>query len=445
MKKLSRRPAVIDTGDRKAMEEFFTKGGQVLLPLLELVESTEGAIDEVIDVVGRMTIETLLNLSAEEVAGPKVQGRQSDRDIYWYGRQQGEVVLSDQKVKVQKPRLRRRGVGAGGEVSIPVYERLREGSNAAHVLRVMMRGVSTRNYEGMLRDMAETTGVSKSSVSREWIEASAEQLEALQSRRLDAWDLLVVYVDGLVFADHHVLAAVGVDAGGEKHVLGIAPGSSENYHVAKDLLHSLIDRGLDPDRPRLFVIDGSKALRKAVLELFGPDTPIQRCRIHKLRNVVERLPKGGARPDEERDAGRVATGREGGEGQAGDTGFLARTSGPPRCRQQPPRGHGRDVHRQPPGAPLGTPPLPGHDERHRESQWGRPAQNGPGDPVARLRHDPPMDCGEPPRVRAGLPQDHGLQGPLAPEGKARRTRPGAGRQPFGTQSPCARREGRVKL
>ncbi len=123
-----------------------------------------------------MTIETLLNLSAEEVAGPKVQGRQSGRDIYWYGRQQGEVVLSDRKVKVRKPRLRRRGVGPGGEVDVPVYERLREGSIAGHVLRLMMRGVSTRNYEGMLREMADTTGVSKSAVSREWIEASAGQL-----------------------------------------------------------------------------------------------------------------------------------------------------------------------------------------------------------------------------------------------------------------------------
>ncbi|MBA3895484.1 MAG: transposase [Gemmatimonadales bacterium] len=114
----------------------------------------------------------------------------------------------------------------------------------------------------------------------------------------------MIYVDGRVFGEHHVLAAEGVDANGEKHVLGIAPGSSENHHVAKDLLQSLIERGLDPERPRLFVIYGSKALRKAILELFGPDKPVQRCRAHKLRNVVERLPK--EERDQTKNAMRVA-------------------------------------------------------------------------------------------------------------------------------------------
>jgi len=287
----ARRPKVIDRGNRQALEECLTKDGQALLPLLDLVERAECAVDHVIDVVGRATIEALLELSAREVAGPKQPGHAPGRPIYWYGRQQGEVTLSDRKVKVQKPRLRRREGGEGAEVEIPVYGRLKEGSVAAHVAKLMMRGVSTRHYEEVLREMADTCGVSKSSVSREWVEASAEKLEALGSRSLAQWDLLAVYVDGMSFGDHHVLSAVGVEAGGEKHVLGVAPGSSENYHVAKDLLQDLIDRGMKPDRLRLFVIDGSKALRKAILELFGPDNPIQRCRTHKLRNVTERLPR----------------------------------------------------------------------------------------------------------------------------------------------------------
>jgi putative transposase len=287
----SKRPAVIDSGDRKALTEFLSKGGQVLLPLLELVERTQGAIDEVIDVVGRATVEAVLQLSAEQVAGPKVQGRLSERDVYWYGRQQGEVVLSDRKLKVLKPRLRRRGVGAGGEVDVPAYVRMREGGVADHVVRLMMRGVSTRNYEPALRKMADTAGVSKSSVSREWIEASSAHLDALQARSLEQLGVLVVYLDGMVFGDHHVLAAMGVDREGVKHVLGVAPGSSENYHVAKDLLCDLVERGLSTRQLRLFVIDGSKALRKAILELFGPHNPIQRCRAHKLRNVTERLPR----------------------------------------------------------------------------------------------------------------------------------------------------------
>jgi putative transposase len=154
-----------------------------------------------------------------------------------------------------------------------------------------MRGVSTRNYEPALRKMADTAGVSKSAVSREWIEASSAQLDALQARSLAQLNVLVVYLDGMVFGDHHVLAAMGVDREGVKHVLGVASGSSENYHVAKDLLCNLIERGLHPGRLRLFVIDGSKALRKAIVELFGPHNPIQRCRAHKIRNVTERLPR----------------------------------------------------------------------------------------------------------------------------------------------------------
>lgn len=287
----TRRPAVIDAGDRQALTEFLTKGGQVLLPLVELLERGQCAIDEVIDVVGRAAIEAVLQLSAHQVAGAKIKGQWAHRDVYWYGQQQGEVTLSDRKLKVMKPRLRRRGVGAGGEVEIPAYTRMRAGGLGEHVVRLLMRGVSTRNYGPALREMADSAGVSKSQISREWIAASSEQLEVLQARRFDDVDILVVYVDGMQFGDHHVLAAVGVDRTGEKHILGVAPGSSENYHVAKDLLCGVIERGLDPRRLRLFVIDGSKALRKAIKELFGSPNPVQRCRTHKLRNVTERLPR----------------------------------------------------------------------------------------------------------------------------------------------------------
>jgi transposase-like protein len=287
----TRRPAVIDAGDRRALTEFLTKGGQLLLPLVELLERSQCAIDEVIDVVGRAAIEAVLELSAQQVAGAKIKGQWAHRDVYWYGRQQGEVVLSDRKLKVIKPRLRRRGVGAGGEVEIPAYARMRDGGLGEHVVRLLMRGVSTRNYAPALRKMADTAGVSKSQVSREWIEASSTELEALQTRRFEELDILIVYLDGMQFGDHHVLAAVGVAGTGEKHVLGVAPGSSENYHVAKDLLCGIIERGLDPRQLRLFVIDGSKALRKAINELFGSPNPVQRCRAHKLRNVTERLPR----------------------------------------------------------------------------------------------------------------------------------------------------------
>ena len=154
-----------------------------------------------------------------------------------------------------------------------------------------MAGVSTRKYGRVIGEMADTVGVSKSAVSHETVEASERVLKELMERRLDAWDLLVIYLDGIQMGSHHVLAAVGVDSDGKKHVLGVREGASENAEVTSALLEDLVERGLDPGRRRLFVIDGSKALRKAIEKVFGQRHPIQRCRNHKLRNVLGHLPK----------------------------------------------------------------------------------------------------------------------------------------------------------
>jgi putative transposase len=202
------------------------------------------------------------------------------------------VYLSDRKVRVERPRLRRRGQGEGGELEVPAYEAMRRpGPLADRMLEILMAGVSTRKYGRVIGEMADTVGVSKSAVSREAIEASERVLKELMERRLDAWDLLAIYIDGIQFGAHHVIAAVGVDDDGTKHVLGMRQGASENAEVTKALLEDLVERGLDPERRRLFVIDGSKALRKAIDQVFGSGHPVQRCRNHKLRNVVGHLPK----------------------------------------------------------------------------------------------------------------------------------------------------------
>jgi len=153
-----------------------------------------------------------------------------------------------------------------------------------------MNGISTRKYKTILPEMAETVGVSKSNVSREFVEASEQTLKELCERRFDDKDILIVYIDGIQFGQVHVIAALGVDSQGYKHVLGLREGASENATVVKDLLTDLVDRGLDANRRRLFVIDGSKALRKGINEVFGSDNPIQRCRNHKIRNVLGYLP-----------------------------------------------------------------------------------------------------------------------------------------------------------
>ena len=161
----------------------------------------------------------------------------------------------------------------------------------SRMLEILLRGVSTRQYRAVLPEMAETVGVSRSSVSREAIEASEEELKRLCERRLEEMDLLILYLDGVIFGEHHVLVAVGVDERGRKHVLGIAEGASENQTVAKGLLEDLVGRGLATDRKYLFVIDGSKALRVAINAVFGAENPVQRCRQHKLENVMGYLPE----------------------------------------------------------------------------------------------------------------------------------------------------------
>jgi len=277
--------------DSRKIAEFLSKDGQLLLPFLELICNTEQAVDELIDVAGKAAIEAVLLLSAEQLAGPKQPGK-AHGDITWHGRQHGVVSLSERKLRVDKPRLRRKGPGRGKEVAIPAYEALIFNSQLGpRILSILMKGVSTRNYKTILPAMAETAGVSKSQISREFAAASEQQLKALCERRFDDVDILIVYIDGIQFGDCHVIVAIGVDSGGCKHVLGLREGSSENSRVATDLLNDLVERGVEPDRPRLFVIDGSKALRCAIDAVYGLNKAVQRCRNHKIRNVLGYLPE----------------------------------------------------------------------------------------------------------------------------------------------------------
>jgi putative transposase len=281
---------IIDLKDNKKLTEYLVQNGQFLMPMVELIEASRLAIDELIDVLGRASIEAVLQFSAMSVAGEKHQGRKGGI-IGWHGRQSGTVKLSERKVRVKKPRLRRKGQGEGGEVEIPAYEAINGGSRMGErILEILMRNVSTRSYRHVIAEMAESVGVSKFSVSRQFIEQSSKELERLCERRFDDIELLVIYLDGLVFSEHHVICAVGVDVDGKKHVLGLVEGASENGASATSLLEDLVERGVDPSGKYLFVIDGSKALRSAIRKVFGPQNPVQRCRNHKVKNVCDKLP-----------------------------------------------------------------------------------------------------------------------------------------------------------
>lgn len=277
-------------GERK-LAAFLVRNGQALLPMMELIEQSRMAIDELIDVMGRASIEAVLELSARQVAGPPQQGKTRPTDIVWHGTQPGRVGLKERKLRVNRPRLRRKGRGAGKEVCIPAYQALQQDTaTGERMLEILLNGVSTRRYQRVLPEMADTVGVSRSTVSREAAAASEAALQQLLERRFEEVDLLVIYIDGMHFGEQCVLAAVGVDVQGGKHVLAIREGATENAEAAKDLLQHLVSQGVDPRRRRLFVIDGSKALRAAINAVFGQAHPVQRCRNHKLRNVLGRLP-----------------------------------------------------------------------------------------------------------------------------------------------------------
>ena len=276
-------------GEQK-LTEFLVRNGQALLPMMELIEQSRMAIDELIDVMGRASVEAILGLSARQVAGEPQQGKARAGEIGWHGTQPGRVNLKERKMRVQRPRLRKKGCGAGGEVPVPAYEAMRrDAATGERMLEILLSGVSTRRYQRVIPQMAETVGVSRSAVSREAIAASEAALKKLAERRFDDVDLLVIYIDGMHFGEQCVLAAIGVDGQGRKHVLALKEGATENAEAAKDLLAQLVAQGVDPKRRRIFVIDGSKALRTAINAVFG-EHPIQRCRNHKLRNVLGRLP-----------------------------------------------------------------------------------------------------------------------------------------------------------
>jgi putative transposase len=282
--------AVVRHDDHNGLLAHLAHCPELFAPMLNLIASGKQTIESVMNQAGRAMVELLLQLSATSIAGEKSPGRQSG-EVLWHGSQGGQICLLERRLKVSKPRLRSRG-RPGREVAIPLYEQLQGDSGlAARMSEILVSGVSTRKYARVLPAMAASAGIAKSSVSRAAKGASEASLRQLMERSFKEHDILAVYIDGIEVAGHHVVAAVGLDDSGEKHLLGLVRGSSENAGVVKDLLQSLIKRGIDASVQRLFVIDGAKAIRSAIEQVYGEQGLVQRCRAHKVRNVIERLPE----------------------------------------------------------------------------------------------------------------------------------------------------------
>ena len=208
------------------------------------------------------------------------------------GTTRSSVVLGGQRIALTKPRARSL---KRGELELPSF------AWAAHrdpldmaTVACIAAGVSTRRYAGTLDELPEPdepSSVSKSAVSRRWVALSQAQLHEWLSCSLKEMDLPVVMIDGIHFRERVILVALGIDGQGDKHVLGLREGSTESTRVVRSLLSDLVERGLDADRARLWVIDGGKALRRAIIDCFGALALIQRCQEHKRRNVIEHLPQ----------------------------------------------------------------------------------------------------------------------------------------------------------
>ena len=244
-------------------------------------------------------ISTLVGMMEEDAArlcGPRY-GRADGKSGHRWGKTTGKAGFHGGKVEIERPRVR--SVEDGSELALPSWQAaLSEDLLGKWALNLMLINVSTRKFGRAVRlpggDIPATrgSGVSRSAVSRRFVALSAERMQEWMAADQSELDLLIIQIDGIHIEDNlMLLAAVGIDGNGTKHPLGVIEGASENAAVAQALLDNLIGRGLDPTVCRLFIIDGAKALSKAIRNTFGRHTPIQRCQVHKARNITERLAK----------------------------------------------------------------------------------------------------------------------------------------------------------
>ena len=268
--------------------------GTLALPplVIEGLEEFKGSFDRLCLQAGTAAIEAMLAADAEQLCGKRYQ-RHADRQGHRWGMIGSEIGWHGGKAAIRRPRVRQRG---GAELELPSWTAIQKADLLSRwAFNQMLIGVATRKYARSVRlpdgDLAGQAkrATTKSSVSRRFVALSTAKLKEWLAADLSGLDLLVIQIDGLHVGDHVLVAAIGIDGAGDKHVLALALGATENAAVVKALLADLIERGLQPDIARLFIVDGAKALSRAVRDTFGGFALIQRCQVHKGRNIIERL------------------------------------------------------------------------------------------------------------------------------------------------------------
>ena len=264
---------------------------EVPLPLLGALASTRNAFFELCVDAGRQVLDAMMEQDREWLCGP-LWKRDPERVAGRAGTTPSAVTLGGRRVRVDRPRVRNR---EGQEVELPSFA-FASSRDALEdrTLDAIACGVSTRKYRRSLERLPEDVedrSVSKSAVSRRFVALSQKQMITWLTTPLGDRVFPIVMIDGIVLGDHTILIALGIDADGKKQILGLREGATENSRVAKALLRDLIDRGLSQEQARLFVIDGAKAIRTAIRKIFGPLGVVQRCQLHKQRNVLGHLPE----------------------------------------------------------------------------------------------------------------------------------------------------------
>ncbi len=265
---------------------------EIPLPLLGALGNVEQSFFELCIEAGQQVLASMMEQDREDLCGPRWK-RDPDRKAGRAGTTKSEVTLGGRRIAIPRPRVRSQ---AGRELELPSYAFAanRDPLNH-HTLKAVACGVSTRKYARSLESLPgeiEERSVSRSSVSRRYVAMTTKQMTTWLTTPLGDRHFPIVMIDGIQLGDHLVLIALGIDCDGKKQVLGLREGDTENGQVAKALLRDLVERGLDPERARLFVIDGAKALRSAIRKVFGDRGVVQRCQLHKQRNILGHLPAG---------------------------------------------------------------------------------------------------------------------------------------------------------
>lgn len=280
--------------DRRAMQRFEASlrsredAVQLMLPALEIAEAMRNGVGELMRQAGLQLVSLLIQQEVEQLAGPRNQ-KNPQRAGYRWGQEEGWCRIDGQKVPLNRPRIRdprKREIRLGSYLSFQ-----QQPAHGPQLWQELMRGLSTRSYGPTVRKFAEAYGIEKSAVSEQFIEASRVRLKELLERPLGDLALCAILIDGISFDGDVFVVALGICRDGQKKVLGLRQGATENATVVGQLCEDLAQRGVDFAQPRLYVLDGAKALSAAVRRCAGEAAIIQRCQLHKRRNVLHHLPE----------------------------------------------------------------------------------------------------------------------------------------------------------